>query len=161
MWWCVERLLRNKSSPSAKTEPSAAKQGGQKVSATLCLGSGSIKVGHSSVWVEAGRAESRVRGVTASLVTARNQTCTLEPGRSCGRWVQPEPEWATQWGLQSLRGFHPEAGEQLGRRLACWLDLYPLSGPAGCAVEHDAAGGWEGDQCWGLQGPGVPLPLWW
>lgn len=81
----MERLLWNESSPSVKTEPSAAKRGRKKVSAILCLGSGSTKAGQSSVWVEAVRAESRVRGMTASLVTARNQTCTLEPGRSCGR----------------------------------------------------------------------------
>lgn len=99
-------------------------------------------------------------GWSATVVTAHSQICTLEPDRSGERWVQPGPEWAPQWELLSLHGFHPVLGEEVGWRLAYWIHCWHLSGLAGCAVQHNAACGWEGDWCWGLQMTRVLLLLW-
>lgn len=54
-------LCRNESSPSAEAEPPADEQGGQKVSVSHRLGSGSTSAGHSSVRVVAGGVDLRVR----------------------------------------------------------------------------------------------------
>lgn len=69
----MERLLcRNESSPSVEAEPSADERGGQKVSVSHCLGSGSSSAGHSSVGVLAERVDTGLRSqIVVELVLVR------------------------------------------------------------------------------------------
>lgn len=69
----MERLLcRNESSPSVETEPSADEQGGQKVSVSHSLCSGSSSVGRSSVGVLAEGVDSGLRSqIVVELVLVR------------------------------------------------------------------------------------------